>query len=183
MTRIGTERKRILMKCPVCNAKARIQSRSDETEGPVCPECGWGSEVSEVSERTEAIRGVGFYLRYGLMWVLTVIVVAGPYLGIRYLLVEMGEFVETGDALAKLNLHYGWILLAYIGVCWAVTLEYDRSNLGIFGGHPNSKYNPAWTPEQHANRFMRTSSVFLMPGKVVVDTVATTWNLLRKPKS
>ncbi len=171
------------MKCPVCNAKTRTQSRSDGTEGPVCTECGWGTEAPAAAESPESSRGIGFYLRYGLMWILTVLVVAGPYFGIRYLLVEMGEFVATEDALAKLNFHYGWILLGYLAVCWSVTPEYDRNNLGIFGGHPNSRYNPAWTPEQHANRFMRTLSGLLMPGKIVVATVATTWRLLRKAKS
>ena len=168
------------MKCPVCNAETRRQSRSDGTEGPVCSECGWGSEVPAATESPESIRGAAFYSRYGLMWVLTVVVVAGPYFGIRYFLVEMGEFVETGNALAKLNLHYGWVLLAYLGVCWAVTPEYDRNNLGIFGGNPRGKYNPAWTPEQHYNRFMRTLSGLLMPGKIVVATVTKTWSLLRR---
>ncbi len=171
------------MKCPCCNAATRSETRGDGGEGPVCPECGWGREASgEAAAARERPRGFGFFLRYGLMCLVAVVVAVGPYLAIRYVLTEMGEFVDTGEALAKLNLHYGWVFLVYLVVCWTVTPEYDRDNLGIFGGDPRSRYNPAWTPEQHGNRAMRTLSGLLMPGKVVLAALGTTRDLLRGRK-
>ena len=170
------------MNCPCCHAKTRRGIRPDGEEGPICPECGWGSEAPP-DPSPEPPSGAGFYVRYGLMWVLTVIVVAGPYVGLRWLFLELGELGPMDEALRKLNLHYGWVLLVYLALCRTVSPRYDRGNLGIFGGNPHSRYNPAWTPEQHYNRFMHTLSMILVPGKIVVATLEMTRELLVSRRS
>lgn len=174
------------MKCPKCSADIPVHEESGRNAIFICPECGWGEEKlnpPEVSARARLL----WYLQLAGLWVLTVVILIGPWVGLHYLFeylsMEVGGMAQieemTDDLAAGLNRHYWWVMLLYILLCWSIRLPgYDPGNLGMFGSHPG-RSNPAITSEQHYNRFMNTIHLFLMPGQIVATTVTVTWGLFR----
>lgn len=172
------------MFCPQCNARIPIDPEQGDP-APSCPACGWGSHRES---QQPAPRPVWRALRLGLLWGGAIIVLVGPWLGIRYLLLQLeasqlGPAIDTSELAGRWFPHYCWIMALYILLAWSVRPSYDRDNLGIFGGDAYSRHNPAVTAEQHYNRFLHTLSMLLFPGHLVVAALEETWRQFRPGKS
>lgn len=171
------------MQCPKCAADAITHH---PRSGPVqyyCESCGWG--MDRVFDDAEASAGVssGTYLKLGLFWLMTLIILIGPFFGLLWAadqtLVDLPGGLSGLDErfVDGLYRHYWWVMLVYLAVCWTFTPSFDRENMGIFGAGYHG--NPAVTREHHANRLLYSLHTWLVPGKIVLATVAATWQLLR----
>lgn len=165
------------MECPRCKTPTHPETFPGQPPAYVCPSCGWGKPEDPAAPEDTG-PGATFYLKFALMWLLTPVILLGPYFGLRYLAAEFSDFADVDGFVAGLNIHYWWVLAFYLMVCWTLTPDYDHDNLGIFGRSLDSDYNPAVTREQHYNRAMLNLASFLLPGKIVLTTVGATFKLL-----
>ncbi|MEX2672752.1 MAG: hypothetical protein WD294_11655 [Phycisphaeraceae bacterium] len=172
------------MRCPKCGEQAERHIRA-EGAFDACEACGWGMQRlgGGGAVEAEAGRGGKFWMQLGLMWLITPVILVGPYVGLRWgvltLQQEFGAATEAMERwLADLNAYYCWVMGAYLLVSVMISPGYDRENMGIFG-RGLTKFNWAVTSEQQHNRMMHNVATVLLPGKVVVATVLATWDVLR----
>ncbi len=167
------------MKCPRCNTVIEEKSLPDRSLKYECDQCGWG--VSGTGQEEDTGRSTFFWVKLILFWILALVILAGPYIGLRYAAAYFADIMGApgGEGAARfvrgLNIHYAWIMAAYLVVCHFITPEYDIENMGIFG---SGRYaNPAITGEHYYNRIMYSLASFMIPGNVVLATFAATWRL------
>lgn len=119
-------------------------------------------------------------------WVLSAVIVVGPYLALRYgvpWLIEtqfdIGAGLDTEEAGYRFAMlvhrHYWWVFIVYMLIAGLVTPSYDREEMGLFGTFVD---NPL-SYQDDFNRTMFTLMLLLAPGKVVWVTLHTTFVEIR----
>lgn len=172
------------MNCPKCGHPAK---QAEEAGGGMrffCPTCGWGLDpTGEASVDEGPWKPSGLdWAKLGLLWVLSAAVVVGPFFalwfGVPYMLdVGVSQLDQAVDRFhAALLRHYWWVMLVYLVLAAAVTPQYDRSNLGLFGSPLID--NPFSLTDDY-NRGMRNLFFLLAPGKLVFVTLQLTYRTLR----
>ncbi len=150
-----------------------------------CDECGWGSERDEKQDTRGSKVQSGsllFLLKFFFFWALSLLIVTGPYVGLRYAAGYFADFFGTGEAewldgfIKGLNIHYPWLMGAYIFLAHFISPEYDKGKMGIFGAGRIA--NPALTRDHHYNRAMYSLESLLGPGRIVAATLAASWRLI-----
>jgi hypothetical protein len=98
--------------------------------------------------------------------VFSVVLLVGPYVAMVTLLPRWPDW---------LPLVYGLVMVVYLMGAAAVELEVDRHNLGWAGGLIDNPFSFQDDFERKKLGVM----LLLLPGKVVVATLAGTWRALR----
>src|SRR5690606_36467207 len=70
---------------------------------------------------------------------------------------------------------YGVAVFTYVGMAATVTPTFDTDEMGLLGGLIDNPF----TLEDDFNRWSMGLAVVLMPGKIVVGTLAMTWQAVR----
>lgn len=131
--------------------------------------------MTDVRDTDAGQRGA-FGIRLAVSWLVSIALVVGLWLALRYGLPAAFGADPAGDAVQRfrdgLDRAY-WIVLAlYLGLAAVLTPKYDPENLGLFG----IKWidNP-FSLEDDYNRAARKWASFLAPGKFVWNTLVLTW--------
>lgn len=167
------------MECPNCNAPVTQREAEDGSLTIFCSDCGWGTDADagepEPAAQRPAVRNVA------LLWILAIAIFVGPYialrLGIPHML-DIGPEVfddAAGRLIANLNVHYWWVMAAYVFLAAVFTPTYDRDKVGLFGGFVDNPFSF----EDDYHRHMRALAFFLLPGKVVAAALISTWRLAK----
>lgn len=165
------------MDCPACGKPVAHRTEADGSLNVVCQHCGWGEgdfgEIPVASSRPAI-------WKVGLLWVGAVAVIIGPYFALRFGVPYMLDVGVEGldDAASRfisgLNIHYWWVMAAYIFLANVFNPTYDRSKLGWFGGYLDNPFS--W--EDDIERQKRGLAFILLPGKTVGAAVIFTWRLV-----
>lgn len=115
-------------------------------------------------------------------WTLSLVILIGPYLAIRFGLPLVWEPPPGGQEsfeyfLALVDLNYWWIAIVYVGVSALITPQYDPDKRGLFGSPFID--NPL-SLEDDYHRFMWKLAMVLFPGKVVWFTLQETFYTVRE---
>ncbi|MFA9479203.1 hypothetical protein ACERK3_13000 [Phycisphaerales bacterium AB-hyl4] len=171
------------MKCPQCNASLGRRCVVD-ADPLMCQNCGWGGANHSADAAEDDGPSKAFWLKFAFFWVMTLVVLVGPYVGLRFGAAYVAGPTGLADGslearfVAGLNLHYAWVMAVYLAFCWVVTPTYDRENMGLFGR--GLAYNPVLTGEHRYNRTMHKLNTLVTPGKIVLATCRATWGLRRR---
>jgi len=174
------------MDCPSCGRPTKQTNEGGEVNFH-CPYCGWGAESEDGGDEAAAAEmfetpGAADWVKVGFLWVLSALIVGGPFFALWYGVPELFDIGIGGAEGAvdrwhnALLTHYWWVMLVYLILAAAVTLSYDRDNLGLFGS-PFLDNPLSWTDDY--NRSMRTLFFLLAPGKLVYMTCVFTFRTLR----
>lgn len=119
-------------------------------------------------------------------WVLSAVIVVGPYLALRYGVpwliesqLDIGAGLDTEEAgyrfAMMVHRHYWWVFIVYMLIAGIVTPSYDREEMGLFGTFVDNPFSF----QDDYNRTMFTLMILLAPGKVVWVTLHTTFVEIR----
>ena len=116
-------------------------------------------------------------LRLAWHWSLSLTILVGPYLFIRFGLPLLWEPMPREQEsfeyfLALVDLNYWWVALVYVGVSALITPSYDPEKRGLFG---SPFFDNPLSLEDDYHRFMWKLSLVLFPGKVVWFTLQETY--------
>lgn len=167
------------MNCPKCGNLCSTR----EGEGPAgfyCKKCGWGKEGLSPAPSDSPL-SVGLFIKLGLLWALSVVIVVGPYLLFLYGIPELVTSITQGHAEMDpekvrdaLTPRYLWGMAIYLLLGVAFSPRYDPGKLGLFG---NVFLDNPFSYEDDFNRTMLALSLLLAPAKIVWATLRSTWRL------
>ena len=95
-------------------------------------------------------------------WLFSIALVAGPYVAL---------LVYFPDTPFWIHLTYWIVMVTYLLAAWTTNPEYDDTNLGWAGGLVDNPFSF----EDDFNRLGLAVTLLLIPGKIVVWTLAATW--------
>lgn len=176
--------------CPSCNSDLIATTLPHGGAIHTCRECGWGSDrlrdrklqagIDTAPDRSIPIRTI---LKLPIFWALSALVVFGPWIAIVYGIPALAEqqgwtYIEaTPQSLAAdLNPVYWYVMAAYLALASLVKGAIQFDNLGLFG----TMIDNPFSFEDDWNRSMLTLGLLLLPGKLVVFTVAGTFKVFQK---
>ncbi len=160
------------MECPVCaRPLKRVRDHKTGKAYPYCQYCGWGYQrLVEAKRKRDASQAQPTLdgptlIKLLVSWLLGTAFVLGPYIAIRYLFPERGNWVDP----------VYWLGMAcYVFIAATVSPNVDRSNLGVGG---TAIDNP-FTFDDDWNRKLLMLAIALLPGKMVWFALRLTWALL-----
>lgn len=167
------------MECPNCTAPVAQAEEPDGSLNIYCPSCGWGADSSGPPEPAAPPTRPSAWLVLGL-WLLSAVVVLGPYFGLRFgvpymLDVGTNAFDEaTSRFIAVLNVHYWWVIALYIFLSGVFTPNVRREDMGWFGGWVDNPFS--WEDDWERQKF--GFAVMFAPGKTVWAAAIMTYRLL-----
>ena len=184
------------MNCPQCNRSIAQQKTADGTVVLFCEQCGWGKDKLEAAQQQAArpdsdssqaggsAAGVpaSAWAKLCFWWVVSIVVVIGPYLLVRYALTAWlrtrGDIAaDIADSIGPFfDVHYWWMIGTYLIIAGALSPKPMSDHYGLFG--MPTVDNPL-TLEDDFNRSMVTLQVLLIPGKIVWQTVGQTWQAFK----
>jgi hypothetical protein len=165
------------MDCPQCNNDIEPSQQKDGSSDFVCPECGWGEDLVEqvFGNTAAALEPVkwGQFIGY---WILSVLVIFGPYYFLVYGLPRIQEFEPMlnfdfqAGYISYINANYRWWMLVYLVVAFVLTPRVDTDDLGWGGGLVDNPFSYS----DDLNRAKLVLVIILMPGKIVFLSVRNT---------
>jgi len=103
-------------------------------------------------------------------WIGSIVIVVSPYIGLHYAFDEL-----LNKPLPQwIHLTYGLVMVTYLLAAATVQPDYDRTELGWFGGLMD---NPFSLEDDH-NRYGLFLDLALLPGRVVCWTLHGSWQVL-----
>lgn len=107
-------------------------------------------------------------------WIGSIVIVAGPYVGMHYAFTE----VLQKELPQWLALSYWIVMVTYLLAAATIQPDYDRTELGWFGGLVDNPFS--W--EDDNNRRGLFLDIALIPGRVVCWTLHRSWQVLFSSK-
>lgn len=181
-----------MMECPRCGREIEPKTLPNGKTVRHCQVCGWGQERVEAAlggeekpRREGRVTGKTF-IKLGLMWLITLLIILGPYYlivyGIGAGLSQTGTFQTLGlsptpeSVSEAINPKYWYVIGIYLLICLAFSPGYDPDNLGLFG---SPMVDNPFTYEDDWNRMMLTFVALMLPGKFVLWTLHGSWQVLK----
>jgi hypothetical protein len=179
------------MDCPRCDKPVVEDHTPDGAKIFYCDACGWGKEKAREKKQGAEVAQIRIryvplktFLKLILLWLLSVLVVFGPFAALVFgipIFVEAAEInIEppTPAGVAGFLTPGYWIAIAiYLLISILLSPSYDPDNLGLFGSRWID--NPL-SYEDDFNRTMRSLAILLLPGKYVWYTLRGTLRVAQR---
>jgi len=165
------------MNCPSCNKPTTQEQAADGALSTFCSYCGWGNGARNTFSSEPPPPEKPSLVFIGLLWLVAVVVVIGPYFGLLYGIPELMNvgpeaFDDAAERMIDLvKRNYWWVMGVYLFLALMLSPEPDSRNLGFFGGLADNPFSF----EDDWERQKLVFALVLMPGKAVWAAFGMTW--------
>ncbi|WP_432798196.1 hypothetical protein [Poriferisphaera sp. WC338] len=170
MNQLARSNRHINMPCPNCNAPVQRTQTSDGDIQLACPRCGWGQNRTIKPANEDQPHTKPNLIFYLLGLILSPIIVIGPYIAA---LIYLPQLFPNDTLPVWIHITYWLVIAIYLAAAYTEDPHFSTDLSDWAWDNPFSF-------EDDVNRASSYIALLLLPGKLVVWTLASTFSLIFK---